>query len=128
MKRLTIRACLLFLVCCGWYITICFTADLLTLSKISPQDPSQYETFGFSFTLSGDERTVFVGAPTSPSNNGSCRGYVGVYTRPTSIAWVQQQRLVSECNDFSEEYYFGYALDVDDKFSSEKKFSSLYTA
>jgi hypothetical protein len=93
----------------GYDVTVDANASYTEIQKLLASDPSSSESFGNAVSISGDGKTMVVGASyedTAPNDNN---GAVYVFTR-SGASWVEQAKLLASDAEYDEN--FGWSVDI----------------
>ncbi len=84
--------------------------DASETAKLLPSDPANYDMFGVSVAISGDN--IIIGA-NGDDDNGNASGSAYLYTKPTA-GWVSTSTETTKltASDGAESDGFGYSVDI----------------
>ncbi|KAL7468633.1 hypothetical protein ACHAXS_012973 [Conticribra weissflogii] len=82
------------------------------LVRLSPDDASNGDGFGWAVSMSTDGNFVLVGAPSESNDEGAA--YIFKWNEIAGSGWVQQSKLVRDASDAATGNFFGRAVAIDD--------------
>jgi hypothetical protein len=81
-------------------------------AKLTEPTAVPYDSFGYSVSLSGDGRSVYIGAPDGDVGDNSDRGYVTVFTETAGV-WSKHSQLFATDGAASDAFGRSVALSGD---------------